>query len=232
MQPGERSRKQSKETKDAISNAKHKSQNDADKSSFSDAEFFSDPHGVLAKLATKHKKKQIRNKKGIAFRDPFDPAFRRELEREKRVEEKLKAVRKKSNAKHTNWSAIVKRTSKKKSKTTEEPRNETSPKIRAKELAKALRKKFGGAGGQQLKARRPVVKVDVTKDGVVLSLTDQVGYSMFDSGLAVPRPATVALADTLAAAIKAHHKGQIVISGHTDARAFSGAKYNNWRFVD
>ena len=232
------------------------------KAAFSDADFFSDPQGVLAKLAKTHESNQPQTK-GEAFRDPFDPAFRKRFEVVNptakippvepiviaEVAEKTKPdVGEPALAKPT-WKPTVKRAGKADSKAAakaamaaEEARKAEAEKkaaakkateaakvAKAKKLAETLKQKIEGSLAKLGGGQRPQVNIKVTKEGVILSLTDKVGHSMFAVGSAVPKPETVALADTLAAAIKQNHQGRIVISGHTDARAFSGAKYDNWR---
>jgi len=218
-----------------------------------DADFFSDPHGVLAKLASKHAAKQP-EKKGEAFRDPFDPAFRKRFELINPTDEvppedpniaDKPAVKKpmpvKPGAAKPTWDAKVTKPSAKQSKIAQKDKpkdakanlakaKRAEEKVaKAKLLAKKLNEKIKLSLGKLTRGGRPVVSVKVTDAGVILSLTDKVGHSMFDLGSAVPKPATVALVDSLAAAIKQEHKGSIVISGHTDALAFAKAKYDNWR---
>lgn len=228
MQPGERSRQRSRTTEQFKSGTDSKVQDKVKKSSFSEAEFFSDPHGVLAKLATQNAQRKTPRQKGIAFRDPFDPAFQRKFESAQFQE--LPPARNAERSK-PDWSATVKRHDGNVIKPAEaKPGSQKAHKASPVQiLADRLKKEIRKISNQRNRSVHPGVEVDVTKEGVVLSLTDQVGYSMFDLGSAVPKPATVALVDTLAAAIKSHHKGRLVISGHTDARVFSGAKYNNWR---
>ncbi|MFY0612069.1 MAG: MotB family protein [Hyphomicrobiaceae bacterium] len=256
MQPGQQSRVQApvKEKDKEKPVKKTKKEEDKDvKKAMTNADFFSDPHGVLAKLAKVHadnKKKQD----GEAFRDPFDPAFRKRFElvnpteqvpptepivAEKPTEKKVPEVKQKPP--QPTWAAKVKRPStkqaklKKKEKLSEAEKKRAKAKvaeakrIENKRLAEKLEEKIKLSLSKITHGGRPAIGIKVTDGGVILSLTDKVGHSMFDLGSAVPRPATVALVDTLAKAIKEEHKGIIIISGHTDARAFSGSKYDNWR---
>ncbi|MGI9478571.1 MAG: MotB family protein [Hyphomicrobiaceae bacterium] len=266
MQPGQQSRKQvpvKKKDKDKPAKKTKKEEKDT-KTALTDADFFSDPHGVLAKLAKVHAANQLKTK-GEAFRDPFDPAFRKRFElvnptqevppkdpefAEKPPAKKSKPVKPPLSAKpeaaKPAWAATVKKgpakphklakngkpiddkANRAEAKRAEAERAEAKA-AKTKLLAKNLQDKIKRSLGKFAQGGRPAVNVKVTKDGVVLSLTDKVGHSMFDIGSAVPKPQTVALVDTLAKAITEEHKGSIVISGHTDARAFAGAKYDNWR---
>ncbi len=73
--------------------------------------------------------------------------------------------------------------------------------------------------------------VEVTSDGVLISITDQFGFSMFQIGSAVPKGQLV-LAMNEIARILAQRKGPIRIYGHTDARPYSSTGaggYDNWR---
>lgn len=257
MQPGERSRKKPQTHEKSKPAEKIDKEEHTSEAKFSDTEFFSDPHGVLAKLAKAHVAKTPK-KKGVAFRDPFDPAFRKRFELAnptnkdqqkqppgedlKPVEEpswaaKVKPskaqIAKQAEKKNQKDKAKEKAKAKDKSKdgAKDKPKDkvELAKQAEKKKLAQSLEKKIQGTLGKLNRGRQPVVNVKITKDGVVLSLTDKVGHSMFDIGSAVPKPNTVVLVDSLAAAIKEHHKGAIVISGHTDARAFSSGKYDNWR---
>ncbi len=259
MQPGERSRKKPQEDKHKKPSKKNDKEELSAKKKFSDTEFFSDPHGVLAKLAKSDTGAKEPPKKGDAFRDPFDPAFRQKFEvlnptNKAKKDEPPKDIALKPADKPT-WAATVKRASEKKTKLAGKDKNKEKHTEKNKEknknkekhqnkidlkadeakqakkklLAQALQKKLDETIGKLNGGGKPIIKVTVNKDGVVLSLTDQVGHSMFDIGSAVPKPGTVTLADTLSAAIKEHHKGSIVISGHTDGRAFSSGKYDNWR---
>lgn len=253
MQPGQQSRKQVpvKEKDDEKPAKKTKKEDKETKAAVTDADFFSDPHGVLAKLAKVHAAKQPK-KKGEAFRDPFDPAFRKRFElvnptekvppQEPEIAAKP-ALKKPPPAKpevaKPTWAAQVKLPPAKQSKRDKLAEQEKQKALKAKQaqekiaetkkLAKKLEEKIKRSLGKLTPGGRPAVSVKVTDGGVILSLTDKVGHSMFDIGSAVPKPETVALVDALAAAIKDEHKGSIVISGHTDARAFAGAKYDNWR---
>ncbi|MEM7747686.1 MAG: OmpA family protein, partial [Pseudomonadota bacterium] len=93
LQPGEQSRKGLQDPKKAKENDNTEKSKKADssqgdlgnqgqdksKADISAEELFSDPYGVLAKLASQAKssKSGYAEKKGAAFRDPFDPNFRR-----------------------------------------------------------------------------------------------------------------------------------------------------------
>ncbi|PSM18976.1 MotB family protein [Nitratireductor sp. StC3] len=72
------------------------------------------------------------------------------------------------------------------------------------------------------------ISVTPTERGVMVSLTDQLDYGMYEIGSAVPRRDLV-LAMEKVAAVLSTHKGAIAINGHTDGRPFRSKDYDNWR---
>ena len=76
--------------------------------------------------------------------------------------------------------------------------------------------------------RRPGVAVEQTGEGVMISLTDDADFGMFDIGSAEPQPQMVRIMERIAAILK-ERGGLITIRGHTDARPFRTANYDNWR---
>ncbi|MEJ6782406.1 MotB family protein [Aminobacter sp. Piv2-1] len=88
-----------------------------------------------------------------------------------------------------------------------------------RELAEALKP------GEQLPDGMSVVATD---KGVVISVTEQLDFGMFEIGSAVPRRELVHAMEKIAKTIAAHD-GKVSINGHTDARPFKGGTYDNWR---
>ncbi len=86
----------------------------------------------------------------------------------------------------------------------------------AEELAKA-----GEAVPQNL-------QVTAGKEGVTISLADDVKGGMFAIGSARPTPDVVTMMENIAAVL-AKRPGDVVIRGHTDSRPFQSAEYDNWR---
>lgn len=72
------------------------------------------------------------------------------------------------------------------------------------------------------------VSVVATDKGVVISVTEQFDFGMFEIGSAVPRKQLVLAMEKIAKTISAH-EGNVSINGHTDARPFRGGGYDNWR---
>ena len=73
-------------------------------------------------------------------------------------------------------------------------------------------------------------RITVTRegDGALISLTDDQNFGMFAIGSAEPRPELVKLLERIGKVV-AETPGRIVIKGHTDARPFKSATYDNWR---
>jgi chemotaxis protein MotB len=72
------------------------------------------------------------------------------------------------------------------------------------------------------------LEVIATDKGVTISVTDKFDFGMFEIGSAVPRKQLV-LAMEKISKVLAGERGSIIINGHTDARPFKGANYDNWR---
>jgi len=75
---------------------------------------------------------------------------------------------------------------------------------------------------------QPHVEVRRTGAGTLISLTDDFDFTMFAVGSAEPH-AKVVKAMAEIAKILQSRPGKIVIRGHTDARPFKSANYDNWR---
>jgi len=89
------------------------------------------------------------------------------------------------------------------------------------EIAKALELNKDRSPSPQIEVRR-------TGAGTLISLTDDINFSMFALGSAEPQPKVVKALEKIAKILKAR-PGNIVIQGHTDARPFKSENYDNWR---
>ncbi len=85
----------------------------------------------------------------------------------------------------------------------------------------ALQQSLGNAAG-------PQVEVRGTREGLVISMTDDIDFSMFPVGSAVPDARLVKAMARIAAALSAR-PGDVIIRGYTDARPFRSANYDNWQ---
>ena len=72
------------------------------------------------------------------------------------------------------------------------------------------------------------VSVEATDKGVVIAITDQLDFGMFEIGSAVPRRELVLAMEKIGRIVNSQ-KGTISINGHTDARPFRNDTYDNWR---
>lgn len=88
-----------------------------------------------------------------------------------------------------------------------------------RELAEAIK------SGEKLPDGLSVVATD---RGVVISVTEQLDFGMFEIGSAVPRRELILAMEKVARTINAHG-GKVSINGHTDARPFRSGAYDNWR---
>jgi chemotaxis protein MotB len=90
-----------------------------------------------------------------------------------------------------------------------------------KEIKAGVEAALGPGAGPQIEARQ-------TKEGLLVSLTDKLDFSMFSVGSATPRPEIVRAMAAIAKVVKAR-PGHIVVRGYTDARPYRNGAYDNWR---
>ena len=94
----------------------------------------------------------------------------------------------------------------------------------ATELAKDIAANLGKDASELTRA----LKVETTAKGILISLTEQENFEMFETGSAKPRAEALKLVAAVAAAVKARN-GFLVIRGHTDARPYRNKYYDNWQ---
>lgn len=226
---------------------------------------FKDPYGSLEKLAeqaianepkTRQKSAagETKNAEGTlaggeAFRDPFDPEFRKSVTRPQtqveRTEQKdqqaavdVQAARD-ARASQDN-AAPAKTESQIAAEKSTAPSQDTAP-----PPATDAKQTMQGQGAERTEASKlereikqaldqlaigavPGIEVTVTEDGVLISLTDKFDFGMFAIASAEPRPAMVIVMEKIAKVLQAR-PGQLVVRGHTDARPFRSTTYDNWR---
>jgi chemotaxis protein MotB len=95
----------------------------------------------------------------------------------------------------------------------------------ASNLLADLRKRLAGEAPAN---QGPQLNVEATQDGILISLTDRQNFSMFAIGSAEPQPRVLKMMDAIAASLQSM-PGVIVVRGHTDARPYRSATYDNWR---
>ena len=101
------------------------------------------------------------------------------------------------------------------------------PGERTEQLAEQLRRELAEVFGADDALNR-TVSVTARRTGVLISLTDELNYGMFEIGSAVPERELVLAMERIGAAIAAR-PGPVAIMGHTDGRPFRSADYDNWR---
>lgn len=74
----------------------------------------------------------------------------------------------------------------------------------------------------------PSVGVEATPEGILVDLTDDSDFSMFEIGSAIPNAKVVVLMEALGRALAARD-GEVVVRGYTDGRPFRSDVYDNWR---
>jgi chemotaxis protein MotB len=89
------------------------------------------------------------------------------------------------------------------------------------EIAKAVPSRPGTAPAPHVEVRR-------TGEGVLISITDEINFSMFGIGSAEPTPKVVKALERIAKILNTR-PGRIVVRGHTDGRPFRSETYDNWR---
>jgi chemotaxis protein MotB len=110
--------------------------------------------------------------------------------------------------------------------TNEAPKSAPPPLTEAAaQLLKELRQKLGALAKSP---SSPAIDVKATEEGLLISLTDRMTFSMFAIGSAEPRSEVVRAMEALAHTLK-DRPGKIVLRGHTDGRAYKTATYDNWR---
>jgi chemotaxis protein MotB len=93
----------------------------------------------------------------------------------------------------------------------------------AKKVALDISDAIAGVSGDL-----PHVEVKATPEGLLISLTDDAKFGMFEVGSAKPRPELVLIMEKIGQVLQGK-QGEIVVRGHTDSRAFKSGVYDNWR---
>ena len=104
---------------------------------------------------------------------------------------------------------------------------EQKKELASQEIRQEIRERLAEKLGQ-LDQISESLSVQVTEDGVLISITDQFGFSMFQVGSAVPK-GEIVLAMEEISNVLAERKGKVRVYGHTDGRPYAGDDYDNWR---
>jgi chemotaxis protein MotB len=238
--------------------SKGDSKAEGSKPMYTEEALFRDPYSVLSKLAGQADADQRRaeasaQRSGEAYRDPFEPAFRRETQAGKPEADKSEAgksrVGKSEAAKPspaaesgaatpTAPSAIASpaapaapaaqpapsQPAKDKDTDTRKVTEEAAQRAAAAQLEAQIKQ----AVARSLTGALPGIDVKVTEEGVLISLTDDYDFGMFAIASAEPRPAMVVVMDKLAKVLAAQPE-RLVVRGHTDGRPYKSGTYDNWR---
>jgi chemotaxis protein MotB len=95
----------------------------------------------------------------------------------------------------------------------------------AAQLLKELQNQLGVLGKS---LPGPAIDVQSTDEGLLISLTDRMNFSMFAVGSAEPSPEVVKAMESIGKILR-EQPGSIVLLGHTDGRAYRSQTYDNWR---
>lgn len=163
----------------------------------------SEPLKTLDAIAKEEPPRPREAQPAPALRDPFDRTPKREAHAEIDATPGETVSRDKANPKSP----------------------QASPSDKAK-AAKDLQKEIEGIAAQEVRA--PKVDVKQSDEGLLISLTDDANFSMFDVGSIKPRPQLVRIIGEIGK-ILAAKPGEVEVRGHTDGRAYSSKGYDNWR---
>lgn len=95
------------------------------------------------------------------------------------------------------------------------------------ELARQIRQELLEAFGRDSELNKSL-SVVARGESVMISVTDDLNYGMFEIGSAVPKGELVLAMERIAGTLSGR-PGRIRIAGHTDGRPFRSASYDNWR---
>jgi chemotaxis protein MotB len=219
----------------------------ADAEKYTDEHLFSNPYAVLAEIAAETGNLQNLSEKGEggaqlsgpatgasggeSFRDPFAPDFwsqqiipgvdsppTEDNTLSEAGEEKTPQGAKGAEAETPAAQA---------ERAPAEPVDPAKPSEAVEKQAAEIRKEIAQALGANGKLAEGLT-VEATPQGVMISVTDQLDFGMFEIGSAVPRRDLV-LAMEKIGKILSERSGSLHIYGHTDGRPFAGGQYDNWR---
>ena len=105
---------------------------------------------------------------------------------------------------------------------------EQQPSDKARETAAQLSKELGRLMESLPKSFRPNITTKATSEGVLVSLTDDMNFSMFKIASAEPSPQLVLVLERIGNLIN-KHPGKLIVQGHTDGRKYAGDAHGNWR---
>lgn len=224
------------------------------KSKVSEDELFSDPYGALDKLALDAHEREVPTKLGPgrlgqakstggdAFKDPFDLIIGRGPTSQPNITDEenrgLSAAPQGLGGEHRDervgpgmgGGGTGKPVAKKSA--ADQPVKVADPEQEKRDAAAAERAKIDKEVGRLLQAlpagSKPRVEITTANGGILISLTDEYDFGMFNVGSAVPNPQLVTVISKLGDLLKAK-PGGIVVRGHTDARKYKNGRFDNWQ---
>jgi chemotaxis protein MotB len=229
--------------------SKGDSKAEGSKPMYTEEALFRDPYSVLSKLAGQADADQRRaeataQRSGEAYRDPFEPAFRRETQADKSRGDKSKAGKSEIAKTAPPAAPAAEPATPTAPVAVASPAAQPAPSQPAKDKDADTRKGTGEsphpppaaqleaqikqAVARSLTGALPGIDVKVTEEGVLISLTDDYDFGMFAIASAEPRPAMVVVMDKLAKVLAAQPE-RLVVRGHTDGRPYKSGTYDNWR---
>ncbi|MCC7251466.1 MotB family protein [Hyphomicrobium sp.] len=208
-------------------------------------ELFNDPYGVLARLAMKaegnaDQSNVSRNDSlgpaGEAFSNPFEPFADQSLSQPKAAQSEHEQMTLTEPGAHPLPPGLDKPLEVKPDVAEDGPPDATdqkassrdAPSDRISEQVRTLEGELAKALGMVADDKKPNIEVKRVDEGVMISLTDDFRFGMFDSASATPKPEMVVVMEKVANVLAAH-QGRIIVRGHTDARPFRTERNNNWR---
>jgi len=254
MEPGGDSERSEKETKKPAKPGDAPTAEQDAPAKDSEAALFSYPYDALDKIAaqagkeakpgTSEKATGPARRGGQAFRDPFNPDFQgRPLPQRKIVAETPKkdgggttVAKSGGDSKDHSGPQVGAETSKEDEASRTDPRNgggmkllsrakkPTSRDASSKHLAQQIETLIAQSGFSAV----PGIDVRATREGILISVTDQYDFEMFGIASAKPKPELVVLMEKIGE-ILAKRPERIVVRGHTDGRPFRSKDYDNWR---
>ncbi|MDP2734373.1 MAG: MotB family protein [Hoeflea sp.] len=224
-----------------------------EKQEYSEADYFENPYSVLAEIALETGTQTNVSAKGDggaadsgpatgasggeAYRDPFDPDFwSQQLEQQRKsLEESQSMVMADAFPENPAPADAIDEmgnrvTIDRDGNPVDGPEGSLTAEQAAARRAEAdvlkdeIAQALGGAVGKLAEG----LTVTPSEGGLLVSITDQLDFGMFNVGSAVPARDLVVAMEKIGN-ILAERPGAIAIRGHTDARPFSSGDDDNWR---
>lgn len=205
----------------------------------SEEELFNDPYGVLARLAATaegQSSESVSNNdtslsSGESYSNPFDPFGGQANSQPKSVQSEHEQLTLKDPGAHPLPPGLEKPLEVKPDAAADaaapkqaSPADAASVDKNVQTLSAALSKALGDLAPD----KKPNIEVKRVDEGILISLTDDFRFGMFDSASAKPRPELVVVMEKMAKVL-ATFEGGILVRGHTDAVPFRTERNNNWR---